>query len=74
MSYVSLTVNGTATATIREQLVFFCARATYGYYSRATTIQCAATIQVNTVYNYYISIYSTYYNTLLYFVHVHILL
>ena len=44
MSLVSLTVNGTATATIRGRLLFFYARATCGYYSRV------ATIRINTVH------------------------
>ena len=34
-------------ATIRGRLLFFCASATCGYYSRAATIRCAA---INTVY------------------------
>ena len=36
-------------ATIRGRLLFFCARATCGYYSRAATIRCAAIIRINTV-------------------------
>ena len=31
-------------------MLFFCARATCGYYSRAATLRCAATIRVNTVF------------------------
>ena len=37
-------------ATIRGRLLFFCASATCGYYSRAATIRCAAIIRINTVY------------------------
>ena len=36
-------------ATIRGRLLFFCASATCGYYSRAATIRCAAIIRINTV-------------------------
>ena len=40
-------------ATIRARyigrLLFFCASATCGYYSRAATIRCAAIIRINTV-------------------------
>ena len=42
-------VNSTAVATIRGRLLFFCARAMCGYYSKAATIRCGATIRVNTV-------------------------
>ena len=38
-------------ATIRGRLLFFCASATCGYYSRAATIRCAAIIRINTVYD-----------------------
>ena len=37
-------------ATIRGRLLFICASATCGYYSRAATIRCAAIIRINTVY------------------------
>ena len=36
-------------ATIRGRLLFFCASAMCGYYSRAATIRCAAIIRINTV-------------------------
>ena len=36
-------------ATIRGRLLFFCTRATCGYYSRAATIRCAAIIRKNMV-------------------------
>ena len=35
---------GRHAATIRGRLLFICARARCGYYSRAATIRCAATI------------------------------
>ena len=39
-----------AVATIRGRLFFFCACTTCSYYPKAATIQCAATIRVNTVF------------------------